>query len=68
MKLVMDLPLGLCLRRKAYVAAVEGSHEGVILDPRPTRKNSRRPLCACEVGGTNILVKERRYGEDTTTK
>ena len=43
-KLGMDPISGLASAEvpKAYVAAVEGSHQGVILDP-PTRKNSRRP-------------------------
>ena len=40
---------------KAYVAAVKGSQQGVILD-LANSEIVAAPLCACEVGGTHIPV------------
>ena len=58
-KLGMDPTSGLAAAEvaKAYVAAVEGSYQGVILDPQPTWKIVAVKLCPCEVGGTHLLVK-----------
>jgi len=56
-KLGMDPTSGLASAdvAKAYVAAVEGSQQGVLLD-LANSEIVAAPLCACEVGGTHIPV------------